>query len=131
MTKSLESLRLAEAFFAERPELLSTVRAFLTEAWERWPETEVVTQKSQVTLRGPRPFCALSTHIRFPRVPGPCYVTLSLFLPRSLPDLRGGMAVEPYPGRWTNHLPLFHPADLDTQLWGWVAEAQAFRNIKT
>ena len=97
MTKSLESLRLAEAFFAERPELLSTVRAFLTEAWERWPETEVVTQKSQVTLRGPRPFCALSTHIRFPRMPGPCYVTLSLFLPRSLPDLRGGMAVEPYP----------------------------------
>ena len=119
MTKSLESLRLAEAFFAERPELLSTVRAFLTEAWERWPETEVVTQKSQVTLRGPRPFCALSTHIRFPRMPGPCYVT------------RGGMAVEPYPGRWANHLPLFHPADLDTQLWGWVAEAQAFRNIKT
>ena len=107
MTKSLESLRLAEAFFAERPELLSTVRAFLTEAWERWPETEVVTQKSQVTLRGPRPFCALSTHIRFPRMPGPCYVTLSLFLP------------------------LFHPVDLDTQLWGWVAEAQAFRNIKT
>ena len=81
MTKSLESLRLAEAFFAERPELLATVRAFLTEAWERWPETEVVTQKSQVTLRGPRPFCALSTHIRFPRMPGPCYVTLSLFLP--------------------------------------------------
>ena len=126
MTKSLESLRLAEAFFAERPELLSTVRAFLTETWERWPETEVVTQKSQVTLRGPRPFCALSTHIRFPRMPGPCYVTLSLFLPRSLPDLRGGMAVEPYPGRWTNHILITRPEEVDVELMEWLREAHNF-----
>lgn len=126
----LESLRLAEEFFARRPEVLPTVRAFLSGALERWPEAQIITQKSQVTLRGPRPFCALSLHVRFSRqrVPDPNYVTLSLFLPRPLADLRGGAAAEPYPGRFTNHLPLFSPRDLDDELWAWVNEARRFRN---
>ena len=126
----LEQLRLAEAFFAEQPELLPVVRALLLGALDRWPAAEIVTQKSQVGLRDPRPFCALSTHIRFPRRRGPeaPYVTLSLFLPRPLPDLRGGAAVEPYPGRFTNHLPLSSPADLDGSLWAWMEEARQFRN---
>ena len=57
----LESLRLAEAFFARKPEALPSVRAFLLGALERWPEAELVTQKSQVGLRDPRPFCALDS----------------------------------------------------------------------
>lgn len=123
----LESLRLAEAFFAEKPELLPVVRAFLLGALDRWPETEIVTQKSQVGLRDPRPFCALTTHVRFPRQPSPHYVTLSLFLPRRLDSLRIAAAVEPYPGRWTHHMPLFRPEDLDAELWAWVEQARAFR----
>ena len=132
MTDPLEALRLAEEFFAGKPELLPAVRALLLEALDRWPSAEIVTQKSQVGLRDPRPFCALSTHIRFPRqrVPDPHYVTLSLFLPRPLADLRGGAAAEPYPGRWTNHLPLFSPEDLDGELWDWLEEARRFRNPK-
>ena len=128
----LEALRLAEDFFSQRPEALPAVRAFLSGALTRWPETEIVTQKSQVTLRCPRPFCALSTHVRFPRqqVPDPHYVTLSLFLPRPLTDLRGGVFAEPYPGRFTNHLPLFSPQDLDEELWAWTEEARRFRNPK-
>ena len=42
----LESLRLAEEFFARRPEVLPTVRAFLSGALERWPEAQIITQKS-------------------------------------------------------------------------------------
>ena len=126
----LEQLRLAEAFFAGGPGLWETVRPLLLGALDRWPSAEIVTQKSQVGLRDPRPFCALSTHIRFPRqrVPEPRYVTLSLFLSRPLPDLRGGAAAEPYPGRFTNHIPLFSPADLDGALWAWLEEARQFRN---
>ena len=127
MMEALESLRLAEAFFAERPELLPVVRPFLLGALERWPETEILTQKSQVSLRGPRPFCALSTHVRFPRQRSPHYVTLSLFLPRRLDSPRIPAAVEPYPGRWTHHMPLFSPEELDAELWAWVDEARAFR----
>ena len=56
----LEALRLAEAFFARKPEALPSVRAVLLGALERWPETKIVTQKSQVGLRDPRPYCALT-----------------------------------------------------------------------
>ena len=40
MTDLLESLRLAEAFFAEKPQLLEVVRPFLREALNRWPEAD-------------------------------------------------------------------------------------------
>ena len=126
----LESLHLAEDFFASRLELLPVARAFLHGALERWPDVEIVSQKSQVSLRAPHPFCALSTHIRFPRqwVPARPYVTLSLFLPRPLADLRGGAVIEPYPGRFTNHVPLFSPDCLNEELWQWAEEARQFRN---
>ena len=125
----LEALRLAEAFFAaRRPEALPSVRAFLLGALERWPEAEIVTQKSQVGLRDPRPFCALTVQgkrIKGREIPG---AVLSLFLPRPLEADCLLMAVEPYPGRFTNHLILpADPADFEEALWAWTAEARRFR----
>ena len=100
----LEALRLAEAFFAQKPQALPSVRAFLLGALERWPETEIVTQKSQVGLRDPRPYCALTApgkRVKGRPAPG---ALLSLFLPRPLETDLLLMAVEAYPGRFTNHL---------------------------
>lgn len=122
----LETLRLAEALFSRKPEYLPVVRAFLLGALERWPDTEIVTQKSQVGLRDPRPYCALwpPTHggIRDRNC-----VMLSLFLPRQLESPRIAAAVEPYPGRWTTHFCLKTPEDLDEELWAWTEEARRFR----
>ena len=124
----LETLRLAEAFFARKPEALPSVRAFLLEALERWPETEIVTQKSQVGLRDPRPFCALTApgkHVKGRAVPG---ALLSLFLPRPLETEALILAVEAYPGRFTNHLILpADPADFPAELWSWTGKARRFR----
>ena len=123
----LEALRLAEAFLAQKPEALPAARAFLLGALERWPEAEIVTQKTQVGLRDPRPFCALTLpgkRVRGRPTPG---AMLSLFLPRPLATDRLLMAVEPYPGRFTNHLVLSFPEDVDEDLWAWTAEARRFR----
>lgn len=124
----LEALRLAEAFFARKPEALPSVRAFLLGALERWRSAEIVTQKSQVGLRAPRPFCALTApgkRVRGRAVPG---ALLSLFLPRPLETEILLLAVEPYPGRFTNHLILpADPADFPEDLWDWTAEARRFR----
>ena len=124
----LEALRLAEAFFARKPEALPSVRAFLLGALERWPEAEIVTQKSQVGLRDPRSFCALTApgkHVRGRAVPG---ALLSLFLPRPLETELLVLAVEAYPGRFTNHLILpACPEEFGPDLWAWTAEARRFR----
>ncbi|WP_295753273.1 hypothetical protein [uncultured Oscillibacter sp.] len=125
---NLEALRLAEEFFARKPEALPSARAFLLGALERWPETEIVTQKSQVGLRDPRPYCALTApgaRVRGRPVPG---ALLSLFLPRPLETETLLLAVEAYPGRFTNHLVLpENPADFDGDLWSWTEEARRFR----
>jgi len=123
----LEALRLAEAFLSQKPEALPGARAFLLGALERWPSAEVITQKSQVGLRDPRPFCALTLpgkHVRGKATPG---AMLSLFLPRPLETELLIMAVEPYPGRFTNHLVLPASEDFDEDLWAWTAEARRFR----
>ncbi len=123
-----EALRMAEEFFFTRkPEAVETVRMFLHGVLERWPETEIVTQKSQVGVRCPRPFCALwvpGKRIRGKASPG---AALSLFLPRPLETERLIMAVEPYPGRFTNHLLLSSPEEVDEELFLWTAEAKRFR----
>lgn len=123
----LEALRLAEDFFAAKdPYTLDILRPLLWGALERWPEVQIVTQKSQVGLRDPRPFCAIypprAAQDRKAHALG-----FSLFLPRPLSSSRISMAVEPYPGRWTNHMVLSSPEDVDAELWQWMTEARRFR----
>ena len=79
-------------------------------------------------LRDPRPYCALTApgkRVKGRPVPG---ALLSLFLPRPLEAECLLLAVEAYPGRFTNHLILPEdPADFPEGLWDWTAEARRFR----
>jgi len=38
--------------------------------------------------------------------------------------------VEPHPGRWTHHVLLRDPEDIDPQLLSWLTEAYTFSNEK-
>ena len=124
---NLEALRLAEDFFtAKDPEVLSILRPLLMGALARWPEMQIVTQKSQVGFSDPRPFCAIYPP-RAARDRKTHALGFSLFLPRPVASHRIAMTTEPYPGRWTNHMILTSPEDVDEELWQWMAEARRFR----
>ena len=43
---------------------------------------------------------------------------------------RVAVATEPYPGRWTHHIVICDPAEVDDELMGWVREAAAFAAAK-
>ena len=43
---------------------------------------------------------------------------------------RVAVATEPYPGRWTHHIPLASPQELDEELRGWVHAAYDFAESK-
>ena len=123
----LESLRLAEDFFAADEEMLALARALILGALERWPDTVIAAQKTQVGLGGPRPFCALYPPRRAADRKAHA-LGLNLFLPR-VPDCpRIAAATEPYPGRFTCHMVVGSEAELDEELWAWMAEARQFRN---
>ena len=123
----LESLRLAEDFFAADEEMLALARALILGALERWPDTVIAVQKTQVGLGGPRPFCALYPPRKAADRKAHA-LGLSLFLPR-VPDCpRIAAAAEPYPGRFTCHMVVEREAELDEELWAWLTEARQFRN---
>ena len=123
----LESLRLAEDFFAADEEMLALARALILGALERWPDTVIAAQKTQVGLGGPRPFCALYPPRKAADRKAHA-LGLSLFLPR-VPDCpRIAAAAEPYPGRFTCHMVVGSEAELDEELWAWLTEARQFRN---
>ena len=48
-------------------------------------------------------------------------MTFGLF--RWVEDPRIAVAVEPYPNRWTHHVVLSDPAQVDSQLMAWLEEA--------
>ena len=47
-------------------------------------------------------------------------------LNRRLESPRVAVAVEPYPGRWTHHILLTDPEEIDGELMGWLEEARSF-----
>lgn len=50
-------------------------------------------------------------------------LVLTVFLRRRDDSVRWKQVVEPYPGRFTHHLELYDPADVDDQVRGWLREA--------
>ncbi len=58
------------------------------------------------------------------------YLTVSFGLPVPLDSPRIDARTEPYPNRWTHHLMLGAPEEMDGELLGWLQEAAAFAASK-
>lgn len=58
-------------------------------------------------------------------------IGLTLGMPAPIESPRIAEAVEPYPGRWTHHLLLSSPADLDAELLEWIGEAYRFAAFRS
>lgn len=58
------------------------------------------------------------------------YMVITLVLPYPLESLRVAVKTEARPGRWTTHIVLSRPGDLDEELFGWIAQAYAFAQSK-
>ena len=85
--------------------------------------------KTQISWGSPYLFAMLSLPRRAAdRRSGALLATLGLN--RRLDSPRVLQAVEPYPGRWTHHLLLTRPEEVDGELRAWLAEARAFALAK-
>ena len=58
------------------------------------------------------------------------YFVLTLGLSEPLVSDRAAVKTEPYPCRWTTHFAISDTADLDDELFEWVAQAYAFAQHK-
>lgn len=116
-------------FFAGKPEEEGLARQVITWLLAEVPGTGIRVQKSQITFRGRYNFGALSLPRRA-RDKKAHALLLTLGLPGRLEGERVFVATEPYPGRWTNHILLTGPRDLDEELRGWVHAAYQFAESK-
>ena len=58
------------------------------------------------------------------------YMVITLGLPDPLDSERVAVKTEPYPGRWTHHIVVSSPEELDEELLSWMKTAYNFADAK-
>lgn len=116
--------------FDRMPGTLPLYEAFREQVLGRLDGVELRVSKTQITFRKRYGFAVVSLPVRRRREWPKVCVVVTLGLARRLDDPRVVQAVEPYPGRWTNHVLVSVPAEVDGQLLDWVEEAYWFSESK-
>lgn len=114
-------------FFDGHIGALPLYETFSEELLRQFPTTSTRVQKTQITFSDRHVYACVS----FARVkkkaelPDP-YLVVTLGLPYPLNSDRVAVKTEPYPGRWTTHIVVGSPDELDGEFWLWVSQAHAF-----
>ena len=89
----------------------------------------VMVRRTQISLKNRRVFACVSMLRVLPKkqLP-PRYLVLSLGLPYPLESPRVAVKTEARPNRWTHHIILGSPEELDPQLLDWLRRAYVFGN---
>lgn len=118
-------------FFNEHPQAIPLYEAFEARLLSELEGVMIQPQKSQITLKNRRVFGAVSflPARKAKDRPDP-YITITLGLNRRESSPRIDQASEPYPGRWTHHLVIGDPEEVDDELMTWVKEAYDFAASK-
>ena len=121
------------AFFEaqKHPEALPLYEALEGRILAEVDGVRIKVQKSQITFYNRRLFaCASFARVRRKAELPSCWLVVTVGLARRLDSPRVAVATEPYPGRWTHHIVISDPAEVDDELMGWVREAAAFAAAK-
>jgi hypothetical protein len=118
-------------FFDRHLEVLPLYRAFEELLFDSFPVVNKRVQKTQITFSNRHVFVCIS----FARVKRKAelpegYMVITLGLLSSLESERVAVKTEPYPGRWTHHIVVSKPEELDEELFSWIREAYAFAEAK-
>ena len=113
------------AFFHDRPLELNLYSVFAAAVRERLPQTITRFRRSQITFAGRRGFAAVWIPPFKVRGRPEHYIVVSFAADRRIDHRRIVSVAEPYPHRWTHHVLVSCPEDVDDLLLDWVE--QAFR----
>ena len=117
-------------FFDGKPAELALYETLFRHMEEVFPDASVKVQKSQISFYGRHLFGAVSLPVRRKKNwPEHCIV-VTIGLSHPLESPRAAVSVEPYPGRWTNHVLISEAAQVDEELLEWLKEAWAFAESK-
>ena len=97
----------------------------------RIPDVRIRVQKTQITFANRRGFAFVSFNpCRRAKDCPAVWMTVTFGLGCRKESPRIDAATEPYPGRWTHHVMVGTPDEIDEELLGWILEAAAFSDTK-
>ena len=118
-------------FFDGKPQAYSLYNAFLSRLLAAVGEVNIRAQKTQITLSNRRVFACVSQMkvCKKAEMP-PDYIVITFGLNRPLESPRIAAKTEPYKNRWTHHVIISSPDEIDGELIEWLREAYAFSGAK-
>lgn len=117
-------------YFDQKPQEAALYEALFQRLCGVVPDASVKVQKSQISFYGRHLFAAASIPVRRKKSwPEHCLL-VTFGLAFRLDSPRIAVAVEPYPNRWTHHVVIDRPEQLDEELMGWVRDAYDFAQSK-
>lgn len=117
-------------FFDKMPQLLPLYGALREQLSEKYPDMTLKITKTQISFRSRYVFAMASLPQRRLRGWPKEYLLVSFGLGYQKTSPRIAQSVEPYPGRWTHHVPITSAEEVDGELMGWIAEAYEFSMMK-
>ena len=118
-------------FFNEMPDALPIYEAFRNRVTEEIPDVRIDVKKTQISFSNKRMFACVS-FIKARRAknrPSP-YLVVTFGLVHQAQSPRIDVATEAYPNRWTHHVTVGTPEEIDDELMAWVREAAEFSALK-
>ena len=118
-------------FFDGHLDTLELYRAFEGLLYDAFPIVNKRVQKTQISFFNRHVFACVSfARVKWKVKLPEGYMVITLGLPAPLESARIAVKSEPYPGRWTHHIVVSRPEDLDGELVSWIGEAYAFADAK-
>ena len=118
-------------FFNEHQNVLELYQIFEKLLYSTFPIVNKRMQKTQITFFNRHVFsCVSFAKVRRKAELPEGYIVITIGLPAPLGSDRVAVKVEAYPGRWTHHIVVSKPEELDEELVSWIREAYAFAEAK-
>jgi len=117
-------------FFDRLPRFLPVYEALKEMLSAQYPEMTIKVTKTQISFCSRYVFAVVSLPYRRRKEWPKEYLMVSFGLPALNPSPRIAASAEACPGRWTHHVLVEGPEDLDAELLGWIDEAHRFSLAK-
>ena len=114
-------------FFDTPPGALPLYELFEQRILSEIENVNIKVQKTQISFSNKHNFAFVSfLPVRKAKERPKDYIVITFGLGCRTESMRIDVASEPYPNRWTHHVLISDPEEIDEELMGWVKEAAAF-----
>ena len=117
-------------FWDRQPQLLPLYEALRSRLMGAYPDMKIKVSKSQISFYNRHMFAMASPPVRRRKTWPKEFMMVSFGLSYQIDSPRIAMSVEAYPNRWTHHVIVESPEDIDGTLLGWIHEAYLFSDSK-